>query len=196
MSSRRCPRTTLEGWASYSRVAWGPDCRTLLAVGPEDFTRASALGRFSMDNGLRVNLDGKNWSQLVKGTIVEGTKRLEVEWQPVPNTLRAVESAWSPDGQTIVFSRYGDGTHNLWSISPDGTNARRLTEFDDGTQVQGISFVPDGSGVLVSLFHAHQQDLWYLQLSDAKLFRLTNTPHVETDPKGRTRWARLVLLGR
>ena len=175
-------RTTSEGWASYSRVAWGPDSRTLLAVGPEDFTRASALGRFSMDNGLRVNLDGKNWSQLVKGTIVEGTKRLEIEWQPVPNTLRAVESAWSPDGQTIVFSRYGDGTHNLWSISPDGTNAQRLTEFDDGTQVQGISFVPDGSGVLVSLFHAHQQDLWYLQLSDAKLFRLTNTPHVETDP--------------
>ena len=60
----------------------------------EDFTRTTAIGRFSMDNGLSVNLDGRNWSQLVKGTIVEGTKRLEIDWEPVPNTLRAVESAW------------------------------------------------------------------------------------------------------
>ena len=61
-------------------------------------------------------------------------------------------------------------------------------DIDDGTQVQGISFVPDGSGVLVSLFHAHQQDLWYLQLSDAKLFR-RRTPRMwrrtpRSDPMG------------
>ena len=176
-------KTAVEGWASYSRVAWGPDSRTLLAVGPEDFRRRTGMGRFAMDHGLKVNMDGYNWSQLIKGTIQSEGKQLKIAWEPVPNTLRAVESAWSPDGQTIVFSRYGDGTHNLWSIRPDGTGIKQLTHFDDGTQVQGISFVPDGSGVLVSLFHAHQQDLWFLQLADSKPYRLTRTEFTETDPK-------------
>ncbi len=175
-------KTVQEGWVTPSRAAWSPDSRKILVVGPEDFTRDTAVERFAMDNGLRVNLDGLNWSQLIRGQIVEGSKRLEVEWTPVPNTLRAVEAAWSPDGETIVFSRYGDGTHNLWSVGSDGSNPTPLTSFDDGTQIQGISFAPNGSGVLVSLFHAHQQDLWFFNLAERKLHRITNSPFVETDP--------------
>jgi hypothetical protein len=175
-------KTSTEGWASASRVSWSPDSRSLLAVGPEDFHRGTALARVAMDNGLGINADGTNWAQLIRGDIQAGGKHLKVNWTPIPNTLRAVESAWSPDGETIVFSRYGDGTHNLWAIHPDGSNSRKLTNFDDGTQIQGVSWVPDGSGVLLSMFHAHQQDLWFFQMSDSKLYRLTQTEFTETDP--------------
>jgi hypothetical protein len=176
-------KTVSEGWAGYSRVAWSSDSRSLIAVGPEDFSRGSALGRFAMDNGLGLNTDGYNWSQLIVGRIqdVEG-KKLAIEWTPVPNTLRAVEAAWSPKEDTLAFVRYSDGTHNLWSVGVDGSNLLQLTEFADGTQVQGISYVPDGTGLLVSLFHAHQQDLWYFELASKTFFRLTDTPFTETDP--------------
>lgn len=175
-------KTVHEGWAAHSRVAWSPDSTQLIALGPEDFNRTSALNRFAMDNGLRINADGYNWSQLIKGTIDDSGERLKIAWKPIPNTLRAVEAAWAPDGDTIAFSRYADGTHNLWTVGVDGSNPTQLTEFDDGTQIQGISYVRDGSGVLVSLFHSHQQDLWYFHLASGEFHRLTDTPHVETDP--------------
>ena len=48
--------------------------------------------------------------------------------------------------------------------------------------MQGISYAPDGSGLLVSLFHAHQQDLWFFELASKTFHRLTDTPFTETDP--------------
>ena len=40
----------------------------------------------------------------------------------------------------------------------------------------------DGSGLLLSLFHSHQQDLWFFHLETRTFHRLTDTPHTETDP--------------
>ncbi len=175
-------RTVYEGWAEYYRPAWSPDSKHLVVTGPEEFTRKNGLGRWAMDNGIRMNLDGYNWTQLVIGTLDESGQQLAVKWTPIPGTLRALEAAWSPTGPLIAFSRYGDGTHNIWTIALDGTGAKQHTQFDDGTQVQGISFTPDGRGLLVSLFHAHQQDLWYLSLSDDSWHRITDSPQVESDP--------------
>ena len=47
-------------------------------------------------------------------------KEAEGALETIPNTLRATEAAWSPDGSQIAFVRYGDGTHNLWTIAPNG----------------------------------------------------------------------------
>ncbi|MEC9390165.1 MAG: hypothetical protein VX944_08835 [Myxococcota bacterium] len=175
-------KTVSEGWAAHSRVSWSPDSRSLVAVGPEDFGRSSGLARFAMDHGLTFNADGYNWSQLVVGTLDSSGSRLTVDWRAVPNTLRAVEAAWSPSGDEIAFVRYGDGTHNLWSVGVDGSRPTQLTAFADGTQIQGLSYVDDGSGLLLSLFHSHQQDLWFFHLETRTFHRLTDTPHTETDP--------------
>lgn len=174
--------TAHEGWVAHSRVAWAPDSSAFVAVGPEDFSRGSKAARFAMDNGLKFNGDGYNWSQLVVGTIDDTGGSLSVDWSEIPNTLRAVEAAWSPSGDTIAFVRYSDGSHNLWTVGVDGTNPERLTAFNDGTQIQGLSYVPDGSGLLLSLFHSHRQDLWFFHIENQTFHRLTDSPHVETDP--------------
>jgi hypothetical protein len=174
-------RTVSESWASYSRVSWSPDSQQLVVVGPEDFRRKTGLARWAMDNGIGLNGDGYNWSQLIRGSITQGDE-LAISWEAIPNTLRAVEAAWSRDGKQIAFARYGDGTHNLWTVDADGGNPRQLTEFDDGTQVQGISWAPNDSGLLVSLFHAHQQDLWFYKIDSGEFFRVTDTKFTETDP--------------
>ena len=35
---------------------------------------------------------------------------------------------WSPDGGTIVFQSYRDGVFNLWTVRPDGSRLRQLTQ--------------------------------------------------------------------
>jgi len=175
-------RTVYEPWAQYYRPAWSADGKRLIVTGPEDFTRKTGLGRWSMDNGVRANLDGYNWTQLVIGSLDDSGKQLKARWTAIPNTLRALEAAWSPDGQTVAFTRYGDGTHNIWTIAPDGSEARQRTFFEDGSQIQGLSYTPDGRGVLLSLFHAHRQDLWFFDLTADSWHRLTDTPYTESDP--------------
>ena len=67
---------------------------------------------------------------------------------------------WSPKGDTIVYTQR-EGTHNLWAISPGGTNARPLTNGQGDNQ--GAAWAPDGrhlafqsnrSGRLAGLHHA------------------------------------------
>ena len=58
----------------------------------------------------------------------------------------------------------------------------RLTDFADGTQVQGISYSLDGQHLLVSLFRNHMQDLWLFDLVNHEWSRITETRADETDP--------------
>jgi Tol biopolymer transport system component len=40
---------------------------------------------------------------------------------------------WSPDGSQIAFQSNRDGTNQIWSIKPDGSGLRRLTDLRTGT---------------------------------------------------------------
>src|SRR5687768_10327099 len=45
----------------------------------------------------------------------------------------ARQPSWSPDGRSIAFQGYRDGSYDIWAIDPDGRNQRKLTsgEYDD-----------------------------------------------------------------
>ena len=169
-------------WLSFDfmdgyRVSWSPDSSRVLVTGNEDLAAA-----WRMNAGLTWNGDGYGWNQLLVGTIDRSGKKLDIEWTPIPGTLRATEHAWSPDGETIAYVKYGDGTHEVWTVAPDGSAHERRTDFGDGTQVQGLSFTTDGGKILLSLFRNYQQDLWLLDLQTDTLTRLTDTRADETDP--------------
>jgi len=170
-------RITTEDFLHYHRVDFSPDGTRLVATGPEDLP-----ARFLRDSGLSFNADGYDWSQLVVGTIRDDGNRLRVDWEHVPNTLKATESAWHPDGVTLAFARYGDGTHEVWTIGVDGTGARQLTDFGDGTQVQALDWSPDGKQLLVTLYRNYQQDLWLLEVETKAWTRLTDSRADESDP--------------
>ena len=60
------------------------------------------------------------------------------------------DSAWTPDGSTIVFESDRDGTTNLWAMAPDGTGIRRLTDLDASVALGGVGRDADG-GIVVGL---------------------------------------------
>jgi len=170
-------RTATYDFIDYYRVSWAPDSKRFVATGPEDL-----FGPLQMETGFSWDGDGTNWNQLAIGTVNDEEKQLSIDWTSIPNTLRATEAAWSPDGEQIAFIRYGDGTHNIWTIRPDGTDASLRTSFRDGTQIQGISYTREGNQLLVSLFRNHMQDLWLYDLGDGSWKRMTESRADETDP--------------
>jgi len=75
---------------------------------------------------------------------------------PSPGTV-AVDPAWSPDGTQIAYVQADDvsavanledwlGTRQLWTMSPDGSNARRLGALDG---VDAPRWLPDSKRLLV-----------------------------------------------
>ena len=74
---------------------------------------------------------------------------------PIPGDLIPGEPDWSPDGTLIVFTSgplVSTGSvqnlpHDVYSIRPDGTGRKRLT---DSNGAGGASFTPDGKHILYS----------------------------------------------
>ena len=59
----------------------------------------------------------------------------------LPQTGFNTQPRWSPKGDTIVFTSR-QGNHDLWAVSPDGSNLRRLTAGPGDNE--GASWAPNG----------------------------------------------------
>ena len=81
----------------------------------------------------------------VVGVEGRGLRRL-AQWEGYGSVL------WSPTGKTILFDKHNDGTHQLWTINPDGSGARKLTPVP-GDRPGGFSsptWSPDGRRIACS----------------------------------------------
>ena len=63
---------------------------------------------------------------------------------------------WSPKGDTLVYTMR-QGTHDLWAINPDGSNARRLTSGPGDNQ--GATWAPNGRHLA---FQSNRLGTWQL----------------------------------
>ena len=158
-------------------VGWSADSKQIVAVGSEDWGK-----QILMDLGLQFDSDGYNWNQLVIGDVSKTEDGVDVEWKLVPNTLRATEATFHPSGKWLAFSRYSDGTHNVWMIKPDGTEAKKLSDFVDGTQIQSMHWMPDGKTLMMALFRDHHQEVWLLDTESKNWLQVTNNKLDELDP--------------
>jgi TolB protein len=98
-------------------VEWSPDGQTIT------YTRLLENSKSDMSAG------GAQLCLLnpATGRVSELTPAVEGTWD--------FRAAWSPDGRTIAFARIRKmGSRELWTMNPDGSNPRRLT---DGYQHKG-----------------------------------------------------------
>ncbi len=83
--------------------------------------------------------------------------------------------AWSPDGQSIVFTSERNGSADLYRVKPDGSGLERLTDnpaYDDQAAPS-----PDGKRlVFVSTRAAGTADLWTMDLETRAAKPLTSGP--------------------
>jgi Tol biopolymer transport system component len=68
--------------------------------------------------------------------------------QIVATDVGAVSAQWSPDGTSIAFSSRLRSLPQVWTVSPDGTNRRQLTQSLDGSTSVAAEWSPDGRKLL------------------------------------------------
>lgn len=57
--------------------------------------------------------------------------------------------AWSPDGSMLAYISDGTGSDNVWTVRPDGSDARPLTR-EAGLELSQVEWNGDGSRIIVS----------------------------------------------
>ena len=151
MSSRSFLRPLFEGSARLGRLGAVILFLALIGLG----TRESALamsgageGNVDLPRFPSISPDGKtvvfSWRGDLWSVPFEGGAATRLTSHPG----RDHDSAWTPDGSTIVFESDRDGTTNLWAMAPDGTGIRRLTDLDSSVALGGDGRNADGDIVV------------------------------------------------
>src|ERR1700712_4254196 len=83
----------------------------------------------------------------------------------------ARQPSWSPDGRSVAFQSYRDGTWRIWTVSPDGTALKAVTSgsFDD----REPHWSPDGSRIAFSSDRSGNYDVWVLEVASGAVRQLT-----------------------
>ena len=74
---------------------------------------------------------------------------------------------FSPDGRTIAFRRGSNPTSDLYSVAADGGPVTRLTTLR--SEITGLDWLPDGSGLVFSSNHEGPRALYLLSLADGRI---------------------------
>jgi TolB protein len=135
---------------------WSPD-GTRIA-----FTRVSRIGRAAV---FMIGVDGT------------GLRRL------TPWRLDAASPDWSPDGTRILFNTHFDPrpgqSANLYSMRPDGSRRRALTQHRGGRAHSfRPSWAPDGSRIVFARYAPARKgvDLYTMKPDGTGVTRLTDMP--------------------
>jgi TolB protein len=175
------PRRGVQTLASFhginSSPSWSPDGKSLALTlskdgNPEIYVltvQSGALQRLTRHASIDTE---PTWSptgqQIAFVSDRAGAPRIFVMDRDGSNVRQITTSGfhtqprWSPKADTIVYTQR-EGTHNLWAITPGGTNARPLTSGQGDNQ--GASWAPDGRHLV---FQSNRSGRWqvYMMLLD------------------------------
>ena len=120
-----------------------------------------------------VDLQGALWSIPFKG----GTARRLTD-----PFLEPARPDYSPKGGLVTFQAYKGGTFHIWTMKPDGTGLRQLT--DGHGDDREPRFSPDATKIAFSSDRAFKgsYDIWVLDVASGKLTPWTSAEADEYEP--------------
>lgn len=100
-----------------------------------------------------------------------------------PNAGVDYTPAWSPDGSRIAFTSTRDGYADVWTMKPDGTDLRKLTN-GNPANAGGTSpaWSPDGARIAYVSTSGASSDIWVMNADGSNKRQLTSTAEQDVDP--------------
>ena len=94
--------------------------------------------------------DGKRFVYRTFGTSGDGLNIMNIETNVARTLTTGYDNfpLWSPRGDLIMFTRLAGGTYDIYTIRPDGTGLKRITNSSGNDAHQAWS--PDGEHVVVA----------------------------------------------
>ncbi|MCM3879505.1 MAG: hypothetical protein ND807_05315 [Vicinamibacterales bacterium] len=94
--------------------------------------------------------DGKRFVYRTFGPDGDGLKIMNIETKAVAMLTKGYDNfpLWSPRGDLIMFTRLAEGDYNIYTIRPDGTGLKRVTNSHGNDAHQAWS--PDGEQIVVA----------------------------------------------
>jgi Tol biopolymer transport system component len=150
------------------------------AAGPEILDRSAVRLRQGTDLAAQLSPDGTTIAMDLVGVLwvlpADGgpARRL------TSDLFDIAQPEWSPDGSTITFQSYRDGTFNIWMIRPDGSGLRQLTRgpYDH----REPRFSPDGKRIVFSSDLSGSYGIHLLDPATGATAAVTDTPLEEYEP--------------
>jgi TolB protein len=103
----------------------------------------------------------------------------------------ATANAWAADAPAekagqIVFSSNRSGSWRIWSIQPDGTDLRQLTQASPDDQDVDPVLSPDGQALLFSSTRGGATGVWKAQSDGRHALRICDGDQAEWSPDGKS----------
>ncbi|MCX7761503.1 MAG: BamA/TamA family outer membrane protein [Candidatus Kryptonium sp.] len=122
----------------------------------------------------------KNWRSLYDIFVYDFELKKE---KRLTYGFRANNPAVSPDGRTIAFVLYSDGTANIGIAKIDEpAKVKMLTEFKNGEQIYNLCFSPDGKKILFDYSLKNNRDIGIIDIETLEFKPIIATRSDERNP--------------
>jgi len=176
---------TPEKFFNIRHLAWLPDKSGLLFTASRIPNKNYRIWQFSAATGevLPLTKDSENYSELsldkeanrLISTQVRQDFRLFLWSMENPVNARALADAtwvaFAPNGK-ITFTSTMTGNDEIWSINPDGSNRRQLTNDAADDRVQVVS--PDNNWIFFTSNRTGDAQIWRMNADGSNQTQITN----------------------